>query len=75
MRRMSGELRAKLTKVAKSSADKTKGGLRKARQKALSELKNRDNVSKDTIRKLEKHVSCAVLYIHVSICPLAHTKY
>ncbi len=54
---MSQELRVRLAKVAKTSADKTKGGLRKARQKALSDLKNKDNISKDTVRKLEKHVS------------------
>jgi len=53
---MSKELREKLAKMAKTHADSTKVGIRKARQKAMSDLKKKDGVSKDTVRKLEQHV-------------------
>ncbi len=43
-------------KVAKASAEKTKVGIRKARQKGITDIKIKDDVSKDTVRKLEKHV-------------------
>ena len=45
-----------MVKVAKSSAEKCKVGVRKGRQKAMADLKKAD-VSKDSAKRLEKHVS------------------
>ena len=56
MHRVSKELRQKLVKMAKAQAEKTKVGIRKARQKGITEIKRKSDVSKDTVRKLEKHV-------------------
>ena len=53
---MTKELRESLVKVAKTSAEKCKLGVRKARQKAMADLKKTD-ASKDSIKRLEKHVS------------------
>ena len=53
---MTKELRERLVKLAKSHAEKAKVGVRKARQKALIDLKKKDSVSKDAVRRLEKHV-------------------
>ena len=54
--RMSKELRETMVKQAKAHAEKAKVGVRKARQKAISDLR-REDASEDTTRKLEKHVS------------------
>lgn len=55
---MTGELRESLAKLAKSHAEKAKIGVRKARQKGMSDLKKASNsVSEDTVRRLEKYVS------------------
>lgn len=54
---MSRELREKMVKEAKVYAEKAKVGVRKARQKAISDVR-KESVSEDTTRKLEKHVSC-----------------
>ena len=54
--RMTKELRESLVKVAKTAAEKCKVGVRKARQKALADLK-KANASKDSVKRLEKHVS------------------
>lgn len=56
MYRMSKELREKLAKQAKVHAEKAKVGVRKVRQKAISDLR-KEGASEDTTRKLEKHVS------------------
>lgn len=53
---MTKELRENLVKVAKTSAEKCKVGVRKARQKAMADLKKAD-ASKDSVKRLEKHVS------------------
>ncbi len=50
-------------KVAKASAEKTKVGIRKARQKGIAEIKIKEDVSKDTVRKLEKHVRIIIISI------------
>ncbi len=55
---MTGELREKLAKLAKSHAEKAKVGVRKTRQKGMAELKGLESVSEDTIHRLEKYVSC-----------------
>ena len=55
--RMTKEFRESLVKVAKASAEKCKVGVRKARQKAMADLKKKTDVSKDSIKRLEKHVS------------------
>lgn len=55
--RMTKELRERLVKVAKAAAEKSKVGVRKARQKAVGDLKKKTEVSKDSVRRLEKHVS------------------
>lgn len=54
---MTKELRERLVKVAKAAAEKSKVGVRKARQKAVGDLKKKTEVSKDSVRRLEKHVS------------------
>ena len=54
---MTKELRESLVKVAKAAAEKCKVGVRKARQKAMADLKKKNSVSKDSVRRLEKHVS------------------
>ena len=46
-----------MVKVAKAAAEKGKVGVRKARQKAMADLKKKTDVSKDSVRRLEKHVS------------------
>ena len=56
--RVTKELRASLVKQAKAHAEKTKVGLRKVRQRGITEArKNKEQVSEDTIYRLEKHVS------------------
>ena len=55
---MSKELREKLAKQAKVHAEKAKVGIRKARQKAISDVR-KESASEDTTRNLEKHVSDA----------------
>ena len=55
---MSKELREKMVKQAKVHAEKAKVGIRKARQRAVSDIR-KENVSEDTTRKIEKHVSSA----------------
>ena len=59
---MSKELREKLVKMAKVHSEKTKIGVRKARQKGMAEVKKKGDVSKDSIRRLEKHVCCNVWF-------------
>ena len=44
-------------KLAKSHAEKTKVNIRKARQKAIADLRGVDDVSKDAVHRLEKHVN------------------
>ena len=63
--RMTKELRESLVKVAKAAAEKCKVGVRKARQKAMADLKKKPDVTKDSVRRLEKHVS---FYIPVQSC-------
>jgi ribosome recycling factor len=53
--KMSKELRESMVKQAKAHAEKAKVGVRKARQKAISDLR-REGASEDTTRKLEKHI-------------------
>ena len=55
--RMSKELRESLVKLAKTHAEKARVGIRKTRQKGITDVKKKDDVSKDTVRRLEKHVS------------------
>ena len=64
--RMSKELREKMVKQAKVHAEKAKVGVRKARQKAISDVR-KQSASEDTTRKLEKHVSCI-------LCAQLHTR-
>ena len=64
--RMSKELREKLAKQAKVHAEKAKVGIRKARQKAISDVR-KESVSEDTTRNLEKHVSGAPHPLSVSV--------
>ena len=45
-----------MVKLAKAAAEKSKVGVRKARQKAMGDLKKKADVSKDSVRRLEKHV-------------------
>ena len=54
--RMSKELRETMVKQAKVHAEKAKVGVRRARQKAISDIR-KESVSEDTTRKVEKHVS------------------
>ena len=58
--RMTRELRENLVKLAKSHAEKAKVGVRKARQKGISDLKRKDSVSEDTVHRLEKFVCVLV---------------
>ena len=58
--RMTKELRESLVKVAKGAAEKCKVGVRKARQKAMSDLKKKSDISKDSVKRLEKHVSACI---------------
>ena len=58
---MTKELRESLVKVAKGAAEKCKVGVRKARQKAMADLKKKTDVSKDSVRRLEKHVSLIII--------------
>ena len=45
-------------KLAKSTAEKAKVGIRKARQKGISDArKKKGEVSEDSIYRIEKHVS------------------
>lgn len=53
--KMSKELREKMVKQAKVHAEKAKVGVRKARQKAISDVR-KQSASEDTTRKLEKHI-------------------
>jgi len=47
-----------LVKLAKSTAEKAKVGIRKARQKGISDARKRKGeVSADSIYRIEKHVS------------------
>ena len=59
---MSKELREAMVKQAKAHAERAKVGVRKARQKAISDLR-REDASEDTTRKLEKHVSRRCVYV------------
>ena len=55
--RMTKELRESLVKQAKVHAEKAKVGIRKVRQKGISEARrSKDSVSKDTIHRVENHV-------------------
>lgn len=62
MLRMSKELRESMVKQAKVHAEKAKVGVRKARQKAISDLR-REGASEDTTRKLEKYVRELEVYL------------
>jgi len=56
--RVTKELRESLVKLAKVNADKAKVGIRKARQKGISDVRKRKGtVSEDSIHRIEKHVS------------------
>lgn len=47
-----------MVKLAKSTAEKAKVGIRKARQKGISDARKRKGeVSADSIYRIEKHVS------------------
>ena len=63
---MSRELREKMAKQAKAHAEKAKVGVRRARQKAISDLR-KESASEDTTRKLEKHVSCTITVQTISL--------
>ena len=63
---MSKELREKMAKQAKVQAEKAKVGVRKARQKAISDLR-REAASEDTTRKLEKHVRTILCHNHYGV--------
>ena len=55
--RMTGELRESLAKLAKAHAEKAKVGVRKAKQKGVTDLKKtKSSVSEDTVHRLEKYV-------------------
>lgn len=45
-----------MVKLAKVAAEKSKVGVRKVRQKAMTDLKKKTEVSKDSVRRIEKHV-------------------
>lgn len=53
---MTGELRESLAKLAKAHAERAKVGVRKARQKGVTDLKKTKSVSEDTVHRLEKYV-------------------
>lgn len=59
---MSKELREKMAKQAKVHAEKAKVGVRKARQKAISDLRKQGE-SEDTTRKLEKYVRILLYWL------------
>ena len=52
-----------LVKLAKSYAEKAKVGVRKVRQKAMTDLKKQKTISSDTIHRLEKYVCVLVLCV------------
>lgn len=54
---MTKELRESLVKLAKAHAEKTKTNIRKARQKAITDLRGVEDVSKDAVHRLETHVN------------------
>eukprot|EP00731_Ephydatia_muelleri_P026875 Em0018g975a len=54
--KMTKELRESLVKLAKAHAEKTKTNIRKARQKAIGDLRSVDDTSKDAVHRLEKHL-------------------
>ena len=62
---MNKELREKMVKQAKVYAEKAKVGIRKVRQKAITDIR-KENVSEDTTRKIENHVSSATSSLHVA---------
>ena len=63
---MTKELRASLVKQAKAHAEKTKVGLRKVRQKGITEArKSKKQISEDTIFRIEKHVSYYISVVSV----------
>ena len=63
-RRVTKELRERLVKLAKVNAEKAKVGIRKARQKGISDVRKRKGtVSEDSIHRIEKHVSHRVLNV------------
>lgn len=53
---MTGEFRDSLVKLAKQHAEKTKSNVRRVRSKGVSEAKAMKSVSKDSVKRLEKHV-------------------
>ena len=56
--RITKELRESLVKLAKANAEKAKVGIRKARQKGISDVRKRKGtVSEDSVHRIEKHVS------------------
>ena len=62
--RMTKELRERVVKLAKVNAEKAKVGIRKARQKGISDVRKRKGtVSEDSIHRIEKHVSHRVLNV------------
>ena len=65
---MTKELREKLVKMAKSHAERTKVGIRRVRQKSISEARrSKDDVSEDTVYRIEKHVSNHTYSQYISI--------
>ena len=74
--RMTKELRERLVKLAKVNAEKAKVGIRKARQKGVSDVRKRKGtVSEDSIYRIEKHVSYQVFGqtgMHALIIFLVH---
>ena len=59
--RPSKEHREELVKLAKAHAVKSKVSARKVREKAISTLRKRKSVSKDSIRRIENKVSFVAL--------------
>jgi len=55
--RSSTDYKANLLKLSKASAEKSKSTVRKMRQQAMSQLKKTKDVSKDTLKSVEKQVS------------------
>ena len=67
---MSKDARTALVKVAKEAAEKAKVGIRRCRQKGISDARKRkDEVSEDDIKKTEKQVlywETRVFHINIS---------
>ncbi len=73
--RTTKEQRESLVKLAKSHAEKTKVGIRRVRQKGISDCrKKKSKISEDTLHRIEKHVrnKTALVTISMSCLFLQH---